>query len=73
MELRRESMGRLDKKVALIAGGASGFGSLCASQILCEGAIVIVGDDSHAADAEPIVLPNRGLQNIHLDVTLGKS
>ncbi|MGH7010858.1 MAG: SDR family NAD(P)-dependent oxidoreductase, partial [Caulobacteraceae bacterium] len=37
-------MGRVDGKVALVTGGASGIGAGCAERLASEGASVIVGD-----------------------------
>lgn len=37
-------MGRLDKRVAIVTGGASGIGRACALELATEGATVIIGD-----------------------------
>jgi 3alpha(or 20beta)-hydroxysteroid dehydrogenase len=57
-------MGRVDNKVVLITGGASGQGRAEANTLAAEGASVIVGDISFPDDLEEL-----DIQRLHLDVT----
>jgi 3alpha(or 20beta)-hydroxysteroid dehydrogenase len=57
-------MGRMDNKVVLVTGGASGQGQAEAMALAAEGASVIVGDINFPDDQE-----TPGIQRLHLDVT----
>ncbi len=41
-------MGRVEGKVALVTGGASGIGAACAERLAGEGASVVITDLQHA-------------------------
>jgi NAD(P)-dependent dehydrogenase (short-subunit alcohol dehydrogenase family) len=43
-ERRRKAMGQVDGKVAIVTGGASGIGAVCAATLAREGAKVVVTD-----------------------------
>jgi 3alpha(or 20beta)-hydroxysteroid dehydrogenase len=57
-------MGRMDNKVVLVTGGASGQGQAEAMALAAEGASVIVGDINFPDNQE-----TPGIQRLHLDVT----
>jgi len=65
-------MGRVDDKVALVTGGASGIGAACAEVLAREGAAVIVcdiQDDMGRAQAEKIAASGGRAEYLRLDVT----
>lgn len=47
-------MGKLDGKVALISGGASGIGRACAERLAAEGALVVISDLQDELGAEVV-------------------
>jgi 3alpha(or 20beta)-hydroxysteroid dehydrogenase len=62
-------MGRVDGKVALVAGGARGIGGGCAERLVAEGAHVVIGDildDDGKALADQL---GDAARYVHLDVT----
>ncbi len=62
-------MGRVDGKVAIVAGGARGIGGGCAERLVAEGAKVVIGDildDDGKALAEKL---GDSALYVHLDVT----
>jgi len=65
-------MGKLDGKVALVTGGASGIGAGCARALAAEGAGVVVGDLQDAKGAElvrEIAAAGGKARFVHQDVT----
>ena len=65
-------MGRVEGKVALVTGGASGIGAACAERLACEGAAVVitdVQDDKGRALADSIVQAGGRARYFHHDVT----
>ncbi|MTE13730.1 SDR family oxidoreductase [Nocardia aurantiaca] len=61
--------GRLDGRVALISGGASGMGASHARAFVAEGASVLIGDISDEAGAKLAAELGDAAAFIHLDVT----
>ncbi len=62
--------GRVDGKVALVTGAASGIGLACAERLAAEGARVILTDLSDAADAAKAIKAQGGEASyLHQDVT----
>src|SRR5689334_13181468 len=62
-------MGRVDGKVAIVAGGARGIGGGCVERLVAEGAKVVIGDildDDGKALAEKL---GDSALYVHLDVT----
>src|ERR1051326_6377770 len=65
-------MGKLDRKVALISGGARGLGAATAKKFAREGAKVVLGDIRDADGKkveETINSEGGGAVYLHLDVT----
>ena len=65
-------MGKLDRKVALISGGARGMGAATAKRFACEGAKVIFGDirDADGTKIQETIRSGGGeAAYLHLDVT----
>ena len=65
-------MGRVQDKVALVTGGASGIGAACATALAREGAAVVVTDlqdDKGAALVEAITRSGGRARYLHHDVT----
>ncbi|MFF0609711.1 SDR family oxidoreductase [Nocardia tengchongensis] len=61
--------GRLDGRVALISGGASGMGASHARAFVAEGASVLIGDISDEAGQKLAAELGEAAAFIHLDVT----
>ena len=61
--------GRLRNKVALVTGGASGFGRQCAIRMVEEGALVCVTDIDDAGGAETATMLGERGMFLHHDVT----
>ncbi len=47
-------MGRLDNRIAIVTGGASGIGRACALALAAEGAIVMIGDVDEKGGVETV-------------------
>ncbi|HEY0107270.1 MAG TPA: glucose 1-dehydrogenase [Rhizomicrobium sp.] len=65
-------MARLDKRVAVVTGGASGIGRACALALAAEGAAVMIGDidETGGAETRDAIAANGGsAQFRRLDVT----
>ncbi|MFT4631972.1 MAG: NAD(P)-dependent dehydrogenase (short-subunit alcohol dehydrogenase family) [Candidatus Pseudothioglobus sp.] len=65
-------MGRVEKKVALITGGAMGIGRACAERLAAEGALVIITDvvdEIGMSTAEAISAQGGTATYLHHDVT----
>lgn len=58
-------MGRMDGKVAIVTGGASGIGRAMAEAFISEGATVVIGDVS---GEEEQVAAEMGATGVHVDV-----
>jgi NAD(P)-dependent dehydrogenase (short-subunit alcohol dehydrogenase family) len=61
-------MGRVDGKVVIISGGASGLGLASAKRLAEEGATVIIGDINQAL-GEQVASKIANVHFEHLDVT----
>ncbi len=62
-------MGRVDGKVALVTGGASGIGRATAELLAREGAKVMIADVNDAGGAETVEAIGTDAKFVHLDVT----
>lgn len=65
-------MGRVDRKIALVTGAASGLGEACARMLAMEGATVVLADlDIHGAEqvSDQIRHAGNDAWAFHLDVT----
>lgn len=65
-------MGRLDSKIAMVTGGASGIGRACAMRMAADGAIVTIADINDAAAAQvvaEIVAAGGVAEATHCDIT----
>jgi 3-oxoacyl-[acyl-carrier protein] reductase len=51
---RKQGMGRLEGKVALVTGGGRGIGLSLVSQLAAEGAVIVVNDLDHQPAAEAV-------------------
>src|SRR5215831_5646320 len=63
------SMGRVQDKVALVTGGASGIGSATAELLAAEGARVVIGDVDRAAGERTAAAIGPRAAFLALDVT----
>ncbi len=67
-------MGKLDNKVALITGGASGIGLAAARLFAAEGAHVVIADYNQAgAEAAAESLKDHGVRALHVNVAESES
>ncbi len=66
-------MKRLENRIAVITGAASGIGLACASRYAAEGATVIGLDTQACSDWEQQVASNRGSRLQRVDVTNGQA
>jgi 3alpha(or 20beta)-hydroxysteroid dehydrogenase len=69
LPVRGQEMARLDGRVAIITGGASGMGAAHARRFVAEGALVVIGDlDLHRGEELADALGSQ-CSFVHLDVT----
>ncbi len=64
-------MGRLDGKVAVVTGGASGIGAAIVDRFVEEGAVVVVADLQEEAGGAPVDRHGATARFLHTDVTDG--
>ena len=62
--------GRIDGKVALVTGGASGLGAAIARRYAAEGASVVIADIDDAAGGALAAELGQGARYLHLDVSV---
>src|SRR5579862_8691370 len=69
---RSDVMGKLDGKVALVTGGASGIGAGCAQRLAEEGATVVITDVQDVKGGETVAAIEKAggkARFLHHDVT----
>src|ERR1700736_1764523 len=74
--MRKDAMGQVEGKVAIVTGGASGIGAACAATLTREGAKVVVTDlDDARGEAVVAEIANAGGEAVYLrqDVSLEES